>query len=60
MADNLTAQIAREIFIALERLDADEQLLAIIGSWEDTAADDEILVLLKNYNGTDKKSEMRQ
>ena len=60
MADNLIAQIAREIFIALERLDADEQLLAIIGSWEDTAADDEILVLLKHYNGTDKKSEMPQ
>jgi len=33
---DLKAEIAQEISIALERLDADEELLAIIGSWRDT------------------------
>jgi hypothetical protein len=29
---DLKAQVAHEIFIALERLEADEELLAIVGS----------------------------
>jgi hypothetical protein len=33
---NITAQIAAELSIILKRLDADEELLAIIGDWRDT------------------------
>jgi hypothetical protein len=33
---DLKAQIAGEIYTALERLDAEEELLAIVGSWRDT------------------------
>jgi hypothetical protein len=44
-APDLKAQIAREIYIALERLGADEELLAIIGSWRDTLPDAEVLSL---------------
>ena len=57
MADKL---IAQEIYVALERLDADERLLAIIGSWEDAVDDDQILAVLKHYNGTDKESDEPQ
>ncbi len=50
-ASNLTAQIADEIYTALERLDADTELLAIVGSWGDTLDDDaEVLTLLRDYN----------
>jgi hypothetical protein len=33
---DVRAQIAGEIYTALENLGADEELLAIIGSWPDT------------------------
>jgi hypothetical protein len=49
---NITAQIADEIHTALERLDADEELLAIVGSWGDTLDDAEVLSLLREYNAT--------
>jgi hypothetical protein len=49
---DLQAQIAREIYIALERLGADEELLAIIGSWRDTLPDAEVLALLREWNAT--------
>jgi hypothetical protein len=49
-APDLKAQIAHEISIALERLGADEELLAIIGSWRDTLDDAHILALLREYN----------
>jgi len=39
-----------EGFTALERLDADEELLSIIGSWRDTLDDREVLSLLRDYN----------
>jgi hypothetical protein len=48
----LKAQIAGEIYTALERLDADEELLSIIGSWRDTLSDEEVLALLWDYNAT--------
>ncbi len=49
-APNVTAQIVGEIYTALERLDADEELLAIIGSWRDTLNDTEVLSMLQDYN----------
>jgi hypothetical protein len=36
---DLKAQIVGEICKALKRLDADEDLLAIVGSWRDTLDD---------------------
>jgi hypothetical protein len=47
---DITALIADEICTALERLDADEDLLSIVGSWRDTLDDAEILALLGDYN----------
>ncbi len=51
---DLEAQIAREIYIAMEKLCADAELLSIIGSWRDTLDDAEILSLLREYNATGK------
>jgi hypothetical protein len=51
---DLKAQIARQIYIALERLDADPELLSIVGSWADTLGDEEVLSMLREYNGTGK------
>jgi hypothetical protein len=41
--------IADELYILLERLDADEELLSIIGSWYDIFDDAEVLALLREY-----------
>ncbi len=50
MTDDTTAQIAVEICAVLRRLDADEELLSIVGSWRDSLDDAEVLALLKAYN----------
>lgn len=44
-------QIRSEIYLAFARLGADAGLLATIGSWGDTLPDDEVLRLLKSWNG---------
>jgi hypothetical protein len=49
---HLTAKIARELYIAMERLSADPELLSILSSWGDTLNDEEILALLPEYNAT--------
>jgi hypothetical protein len=49
---DLTPQIARELYAALERLGADAELLAIVGSWRDTLDDGEVLSMLREYNAT--------
>jgi len=49
---SLTAQIARELYIAMERLSADPELLSIVSSYGDTLDDEEILALLQEYNAT--------
>ncbi len=46
----VTAQIAGEIYIALEDLGAGPELLAIVGSWRDTLPDQDVLRMLKDYN----------
>ena len=46
----LTAQIARELYIAMERLSADPELLSIVSSYGDTLDDEEILALLREAN----------
>jgi hypothetical protein len=49
---DIRARIVGEIYMALERLDADAELLSIVGSWRDTLSDEEVLRLLENYNAT--------
>ena len=45
-------QIARELYIAMERSSADPELLSIVSSYGDTLDDEEILALLQVYNAT--------
>jgi hypothetical protein len=47
---DIKAQIADEIYRALEDLGAGPELLSIIGSWGDTLDDAEVLRLLRDYN----------
>ena len=47
---DVRAQIVGEIYIALERLGTDAELLAIVGSWRDTLGDHEVLAMLRDYN----------
>jgi hypothetical protein len=47
---DINAQIAAEIYIAPERLDAGPELLAIVGGWRDTLPDADVLRLLREYN----------
>src|SRR5262249_25314396 len=49
---HLKAQIANELYIAMERLGAGPDLLSIIGSYGDTLDDEEIFALLQEYNAT--------
>ena len=51
---DMKAQIADELYKALERLGADVELLSIVGSWRDTLGDEEIVSLLRDYNATGK------
>jgi hypothetical protein len=57
MADpsNIKAEIARQIFIALQRRGADK-LLTIIENYGDTLSDAEMLLLLQEYNITGRAS----
>jgi hypothetical protein len=50
MIGDTKAEITGELYIALERLGADAELLAIIGSWRDTLSDEEALAALQEYN----------
>jgi hypothetical protein len=46
---DIVAQIGGELYATLERLDAEPELLAIVGSWRDTLSDDEVLATLRDY-----------
>jgi hypothetical protein len=46
-------EIVREIPKALESLGADRELLATVGSWGDTLDDEEVLMLIKKWNGAE-------
>jgi hypothetical protein len=39
----------RLLYVAFERLDADPELLVIVGSWRDTLGDFEVLTMLRDY-----------
>ncbi len=43
-------KITAELYAALERLGADEELLAIVGRMNDTLTDRDVLRLLEEYN----------
>jgi hypothetical protein len=45
-------QLAAQIYIAMERLGADDELLSIIGSYGDTLDNTEVLARLEHYNKT--------
>jgi hypothetical protein len=47
---DLRGQIGRELHRAMERLGADRELLAIIGSYGGTLTDEQILRYLKEWN----------
>jgi hypothetical protein len=47
---NLKAEIARELHTTLERLCADDELMAIVGDWRDRKSDAQFLRLLQAYN----------
>jgi hypothetical protein len=44
---DLKARIADELYAALERLNAAEELLSVVSSWRDTLEDREVLTLLR-------------
>ena len=49
---HLKAQIAKELYVAVERHGAGTDLLAMIGSYSDTLSDEEIRALLQEHNAT--------
>jgi hypothetical protein len=56
----VTAAIADELHKILDGLGASPDLLSIVGSYGDTLSDEEILSLLREYNGTGKVLHERQ
>ena len=50
--DPTVLAIIQEIYVALERLHASPELLALVGGWRDTATDAETLDQLKLFNRT--------
>jgi hypothetical protein len=55
----IKSQIARQIFIALQKRGVDK-LLSTIESYGDTLTNAEILRLLEEYNATGEASHLRQ
>jgi hypothetical protein len=49
---NLKAEIAREIYRALDDLCADPQLLSVVGSYGETLSDEQVLAFLQAFNQT--------
>jgi hypothetical protein len=45
-----TTAIISQIYVAVERMGGNSELLALIGSWGDTLPDEEILECLQMYN----------
>jgi hypothetical protein len=47
---DIKTQFVGEVYIALQRLGADEELASIIGSWRDTLSDATVLELHRDDN----------
>ena len=50
--EEMKAAIAREIYLAMEKLGASPPLLALVGSYGDTLPDEAVLMYLRAYNDT--------
>jgi hypothetical protein len=48
--DRIRALPRAELYDALEDLEADRFLLAIVGSWGDTLSDDQVLAAVQRWN----------
>lgn len=49
---DVKADIAKELYRALDDLCADPQLLSIVGSYGETLTDEQVLAYLKTFNET--------
>jgi hypothetical protein len=47
---DIRADVAHQQYVALERLGAHEELLAVVGSWRDTPSDEKVLMMLRECN----------
>lgn len=56
----LAKDIICEVYRSMELLQADEQLLAFIGSWDETLSDEDVLVGLRFWIKLKKKELRRQ
>ena len=52
---SIDSQIRSEIYLALELLSANHELLGTVGSWGDTLDDEQVLELLKEWNQAEEK-----
>jgi hypothetical protein len=50
--EDMKLAIAREIYLAMQKLGAPPALLALIGSYGDTLEDEAVLMYLRAYNDT--------
>ena len=47
---SIKVQIAKELYQAIKHVSADGELLSIVGSYGDTLEDDDVLLLLRDWN----------
>lgn len=50
--EDLTPKIMRQIYIALERMNAPIDLIAAVGSYRDTLDDSDVLQFITDFNET--------
>lgn len=46
----IQAAIVREIYRAMEKLEAPPKLLGVVGSWGETLSDEDVLKMLRTWN----------
>lgn len=49
---DMAVEIIHELGVTLNKIGADSDVLALVGSFRDTLSDEEILNLLRDYNST--------
>lgn len=57
---DLRNKIAAQVYVALDRLGAEPELLSIVGSYGDTLDDSEVLEILTDYNQTGRALHTQQ
>lgn len=58
--DKIKAKIAHELYEAVRKMDANSDLLSIIGSYGDTLGDEEVLDRLREWNSAHEDSFTRR